>query len=213
MQGVNVHGLIHGKRVNKLFWWQYSTSQWVPWYSWWDLCWNCEWAEWLRGDNATRLKLQGREAWPSGFGCSSRHYFGRIPLGWFLYPTGKGLPNLQCCRGLTPALSQPCRAWSPGTEPSALRCGEGTWGSPNSAFKVAARQQTWNIWEWRNWGWDGEHHTRPRSATRPLSRKVQVASSKMDQKLMWLAPFCREGVSRWLLRRIKRIITSGCLFF
>ena len=45
----------------------------------------------------------------------------------------------------------------------------------------------------------GEHHARPGSQTRPMCRQVQVASRKNCRKLMRLAPFRSEGVSRSLL--------------
>ena len=41
-----------------------------------------------------------------------------------------GLPRVARGGGLNPSQSQPCRTWSPGTEPSALKVWGGEMGSP-----------------------------------------------------------------------------------
>ena len=80
-----------------------------------------------------RLKLQGADAWPSGLAASQGVPSKWVPLRWFLYPNGSGNWDRSAmggAGGLAPAQSQPCRTWSPGTEPNALEVWGGGIRSP-----------------------------------------------------------------------------------
>ena len=80
-----------------------------------------------------RLKLQGGYAWPSGLAAPQGVPSKWVPLRWFLYPNGSGNWDRSAmggAGGLAPAQSQPCRTWSPGTEPNALEVWGGGIRSP-----------------------------------------------------------------------------------